>query len=572
MKLQYKQKIFFSFLFIFLLFTVGIILFERSQERKYKTEILEEKLDAYANMADAVLKRRHTTDDLLPLLPPNMRLTLIDKEGVVIFDNVIEASTVENHADRPEIIDARQHGKGTHIRTSHSNQQEYLYYAKRFGNQYIRMALPYDIQLKNFLKSDNLFLFYIIALFIVTLFLFNYASNIFGKSIKKLKDFTDAAGQNNSTMQRIEFPEDELGEIGKKIAHNYQQLEESKKSITSEREKLLQHVYTSEEGICFFSADRQVEFYNGLFMQYLNTIMQESDYAPAAIFSDIYFEKINSFLAQQDKNNRYFETKIERQGKTFMVRVNVFENSSFEIILNDVTKQEKTRLLKQEMTGNITHELRTPVASIRGCLETVLEHSLDSGKQRVFIQNAYNQTLVLSELIQDLGLLTKIEDTPRSFSTEEVNIVKLIEDLKNDLEYALKEKNTTMECDIPENTEVVGNKNLLYAIFRNLTDNAIRYAGSNISIQIKKYNEDKDFYYFSFADNGTGIPETHHLNRLFERFYRINEGRTRDTGGSGLGLSIVKNAVLFHHGTIIVKNRETGGLEFLFTLRKKTKQ
>jgi signal transduction histidine kinase len=569
MKLIYKQKIFFSFLFIFILFTTGIILFERSQERKYKTKMQEEKLDAYTDMANVVLKRYHTVDSLLPLLPENMRLTLIDQKGVVLFDNVIgNNQTIENHAERPEIIAARNHGKGAHIRTSHSNQQNYLYYAKRFDNQYIRMALPYDIVLKNFLKPNNLFLYFLILLFIVTLFLLLYASNIFGKSIKKLKDFTDAAEQNKLGRQKMEFPEDELGEIGRKIAHNYQQLAESKKSIALEREKLLQHVYSSEEGICFFSAERKVEFYNGLFMQYLNIIMRESNNNPADIFSDIHFEKINSFFSQQEKNDRYYETKIASQGKILTARVNVFENNSFEIVLNDITKQEKTRLLKQEMTGNITHELRTPVTGIRGCLETVLEHNLDSNKQRVFIQNAYNQTLVLSELIQDLGLLTKIEDAPRSFSTEEVNILKLIEDLNNDLEYALKEKNDKMEWNIPENTMIVGNKNLLYSIFRNLTDNAIRYAGSNISIQIKQYNEDKDFYYFSFADNGTGISEEHHLNRLFERFYRINEGRTRDTGGSGLGLSIVKNAVLFHHGTIIVKNRVTGGLEFLFTLRK----
>ena len=577
MRLKYKQKIFFSFLFIFILFTIGIVLLERSQERKYKTEILEEKLDAYTNMIDAVLKQwsgsdaesYRMADNLLPLLPPNMRLTLIDKQGTVLFDNVIdETQMIENHADRPEIVAARHHQKGSHIRTSHSNQQEYLYYAKRFGNQYIRVALPYDIQLRNFLKSNNLFLYYIIVFFIVTLFLLRYASNIFGKSIKKLKDFTDAAEQNNLTRQKMEFPEDELGEIGEKIAHNYQQLEDSKKSIVLEREKLLQHVYTSEEGICFFSSDRKVEFYNGLFIQYLNIIMPESNHNPAAIFSDIHFEKINSFLSQQEKDDRYFETKIASQGKILTARVNVFENNSFEIILNDITRQEKTRLLKQEMTGNITHELKTPVTGIRGCLETILEHSLDSDKQRVFIQNAYNQTLVLSELIQDLGLLTKIEDAPRSFTTEEVNMMKLIEDLENDLEYTLKEKNSKIELNIPKNTAVIGNKNLLYAIFRNLIDNAIRYAGSDITIQIKQYNEDKDFYYFSFADNGVGISEEHHLNRLFERFYRINEGRTRETGGSGLGLSIVKNAVLFHHGTIIVKNRATGGLEFLFTLKK----
>jgi len=123
-----------------------------------------------------------------------------------------------------------------------------------------------------------------------------------------------------------------------------------------------------------------------------------------------------------------------------------------------------------------------------------------------------------------------------------------------------------MQWNIPDDLTVNGNQNLLYAVFRNLTDNVIRYAGENIKIRISMYNEDKDFYYFSFYDTGCGIANENHLNRLFERFYRINEGRTRDSGGSGLGLSIVKNAVAFHKGSITVKNRKEGGLEFLFTV------
>ncbi|MCL2131380.1 MAG: ATP-binding protein, partial [Lentimicrobiaceae bacterium] len=130
------------------------------------------------------------------------------------------------------------------------------------------------------------------------------------------------------------------------------------------------------------------------------------------------------------------------------------------------------------------------------------------------------------------------------------------------------EKNMRMEWKMPDNLLIYGNFNLLYAIFRNLTDNAVRYAGNDTSIHIHLYNEDKDFYYFSYFDTGVGISEEHHLNRLFERFYRITEGRTRETGGTGLGLSIVKNAVLFHKGKIVAKNKVSGGLEFLFTIKK----
>jgi signal transduction histidine kinase len=122
--------------------------------------------------------------------------------------------------------------------------------------------------------------------------------------------------------------------------------------------------------------------------------------------------------------------------------------------------------------------------------------------------------------------------------------------------------------DIPVGTIVSGDKNLLYSVFGNLVDNAIKYAGRGIVIHIGCYHSDSEFYYFTFSDNGTGIADERHLGRIFERFYRISEGRTRDSGGSGLGLSIVRNAIAFHRGTISAKNRPSGGLEFLFKLPK----
>jgi len=233
-------------------------------------------------------------------------------------------------------------------------------------------------------------------------------------------------------------------------------------------------------------------------------------------------------------------------------------------------KQFRDHKYRQEITGNIAHELRTPVTSIRGYLETVLETKLDPEKEHYFINQAYNQTIILSELIRDMGLITKMEDAPSKFQLSPVCINKLLIELKTDLQLTLQEKRIEMEWDIPENLIIHGNQNLLYSIFRNLIDNTIRYAGESIKIEISG-NHDKQFCYFSFSDNGIGIDESH-LERLFERFYRINEGRTRDSGGSGLGLSIVKNAITFHKGFICAKNKEGGGLEFLFSLKIDNKQ
>ncbi|MDR1340209.1 MAG: two-component sensor histidine kinase [Prevotellaceae bacterium] len=577
MKASYKQKVFLYFFMIFAIFAAGIFVIWQLRERKNKTEILEEKLDAYADIIDAAISKQsglEVPDSLRALFPANIRLTVIDRQGHVRYDNTVrKTGTMENHAGRNEIVMADRAGTGSDIRISASNSRKYLYYAKRFNSYYIRVALPYDIKVHDFLKPDNLFLYYIVILFAGMLVLINLVAGWFGKSIKQLRDFALLTGNSRENESQFpifnsQFPKDELGEIGLKIMENYRQLDESKKEIALEREKLLQHVYSSEEGLCFFSADRSVEFYNGLFVQYLNVITDLANSDPASVFSDVSFDRIRSFLSNREAPDNYFETQIDRHGKNFAVRTNVFDDKSFEIIINDVTKQEKTRRLKQEMTGNITHELRTPVTGIRGCLETILERRLDPDKKDYFIKSAYNQVLTLSELIRDMSLITKMEEAPQSFRSEDVNVADLLKNLKNELEIQLQEKNIRMNWDFSENVAVRGNANLLYSIFRNLTDNVIRYAGTDIDIMISKFNEDRNFYYFSYSDNGAGIPDEQHLNRIFERFYRVNEGRTRDTGGSGLGLSIVKNAVAFHKGTIVAKNKAGGGLEFLFKLQK----
>jgi signal transduction histidine kinase len=559
-----KRKIFLSFFVIFTLFALGVLFIERSREQEFKTRSLEEKLDVYADIAHAAFAARGADCmETTRLFPANVRLTLIDAAGTVLHDNVVaESATMENHLSRPEIAAAKAKGFGSNVRVSSTNERKYLYRAKRFDDTFVRVALPYDINLQNVLKTDNLFLVHIVVLFVVMLVIIDFAAGRFGKSIRRLRDFTENLERGRQLS--LNFPDDELGEIGTKIAANFRRLDESRREIALEREKLLRHVHSSGEGLCFFSSDRSVEFHNALFMQYLNTIADETFDSPHAAFTDPALAEIAEFVRDGRKSGLRLETRIDRQGKTFAVRTNVFDDDSFEIIINDITKQEKTRRLKREMTENITHELRTPVTGIRGCLETVLSHCLEPEKRDHFIRNAYSQVLALSELIRDMSLITKIENAPQSFKTESVDMGELLESVKNDMEVQLRERNITFEWNL-DNVFVTGNRNLLYSVFGNLTDNVIRYAGANVCISVKKYGEDGKFYYFSYSDNGTGVPDEH-LNRLFERFYRISEGRTRDTGGSGLGLSIVKNAVAFHQGSVTAKNKTGGGLEFLFGL------
>lgn len=232
------------------------------------------------------------------------------------------------------------------------------------------------------------------------------------------------------------------------------------------------------------------------------------------------------------------------------------------------SEDDKTRL-KRQLTQNIAHELKTPVSSIQGYLETILENpDMDEVTRKEFMERCYAQSNRLGRLISDITLLSKIDEASASFSTEDVDIASMLEGIKKDVELQLGSRNMTFLILVAPGTVVHGNQMLLYSIFRNLTDNAIAYAGDGTTITMQCTDEDERQYYFSFSDNGSGVPEEH-LPHLFERFYRVDKGRSRKLGGTGLGLAIVKNAVLLHGGKISVRIAKSGGLEFIFSLSKK---
>jgi signal transduction histidine kinase len=569
MKRNFQQKLILSFLLIFAVCTICIAIYERQRAHQYKKDTLQEKLDVYVEVIAkyiSIENKNESLNDLLVLLPSNLRVTLMDSKNNVLYDNVIpDYSALENHAERPEIIAAMNNGSGSALRNSASDNTEYFYYAKKNDNKIIRIALPYDEQVQFLLKPDNKFLHFVVAIFLIGFVFILYVGSYFGKSIRKLRDFSQILYNRTDRVAIPKFPKDELGEIGARLVKDLHRIKEDEKRLVQEKEKLLQHLQASAEGICFFNADKTVAFYNGLFLQHFNIISHNSITIGKEILLDECFNSVNVFL-NHNLNEDYFETRISNQGRNFLLRMNVFEDKSFEIILVDITAEEKTRRLKQEMTGNIAHELRTPVTSIRGFLEILLNNNIAKEKRHEYLQRAFVQTQILSELISDMSLLTKIDEKAKSLYLENVDISQLIANVYADTSGVLGEKGIKFSNDIPRDIIIAGNPSLLYSIFRNLTDNVLRHAGSNVDINIKIHEIKDGKAYFIFADNGKGIENESHLSCLFERFYRVHEGRTRDTGGSGLGLSIVKNAILFHGGAISVRKGKEKGLEFLFSL------
>lgn len=231
-------------------------------------------------------------------------------------------------------------------------------------------------------------------------------------------------------------------------------------------------------------------------------------------------------------------------------------------------EREKKRAYKQRMSNNITHELRTPVAAIQGYLE-MLVHTpqLDAQRQQHFLTRAYAQSQRLTALIRDVALITKMEEAAELIPREHIELDTLLNDVATDLSDLAQEHALDLENRLPQGISLMGNYSLLYAILRNLIENSLKYAAPCRCI-IELIDQNPTHLHLRYRDTGKGVPEEH-LSRIFDRFYRPDEGRTRSNtdGGSGLGLSIVRNAVLFHGGVIRASNHPEGGLMFDFTLR-----
>lgn len=286
-------------------------------------------------------------------------------------------------------------------------------------------------------------------------------------------------------------------------------------------------------------------------------------------------ERLNQFAEMAERGERIFDTEPFPNDELGNISGNIVRlyarlqqaiadrDRQHRIALHE--QQEKHRI-KRQLTNNINHELKTPVASMQVCLETLMSHkNLSEEKRDEFVARCYAANERLRKLLADVSVITRMEDGGENIQKSPVCIKELVSEICDEYKEIAAEKGIEIAQNVSYDGEIEGSASLLSSIFHNLIDNALAYSGAT-RIEIKDGYSNSGFLAISVADNGCGVPPEH-LPRLFERFYRIDKGRSRQAGGTGLGLSIVKNAVLWHGGTIKVANRRGGGLIFIFTLR-----
>lgn len=582
--LPFSKRLFLSVVSLFIAFAICFILFQYQREKAYKSNLLNTQLQDYnAQLYDFIIENGIHQDLLQKYVArhmiPDLRLTLIDPKGKVIYDNFSkDFDKFGNHSSRKEISDALIYGSGYAIRR-HSESidgEEYFYSAHYYPMHQIivRSALPYNLSLSEHLQADSKYIWFTLFVSLLLIIIFYRFTHKLGMSITQLQEFTLRADRNDPIDPSIldAFPKNELGEISQHIIKIYKRLHRAKEALYIEREKLISHLQTSHEGLGVFTKERKEILVNSLFTQYANTISDHNLSSTEEVFAIPELTPVTNFLNHNEgnfsKEEKRYAFHIHKNARSFSVECIIFQDNSFEISISDITTEEEQARLKRQLTQNIAHELKTPVSSIQGYLETLLNNpNMPAETAHTFLERSYAQSNRLTLLLRDISVLTRMDEAPDLMVKEYVDLSQLVKNILNEVALNIEEKQITVLNRLPENLKINGNSSLLYSIFRNLMDNAIAYAGIGITVTIECFREDENFYYFSFSDTGVGVTEEH-LNRLFERFYRVDKGRSRKLGGTGLGLAIVKNAVLFHGGTIFAKNNVHKGLEFVFTLQK----
>ena len=578
-RIPFSQRLFWSIFVMFLGFTVCFLLFQYQREREFSQEKLNNVLSNYnyqlfsRTQQDTDINK--TVRQFIEDIPQKeLRVTIIDPNGKVLFDN---SGTEEfnNHNDRSEVRKARLYNEGFPIRTSGSTGRRYFYSASNIGSYIYRSALPYDPYVQSALSTDKDFIYFMILMTLIFFFVLSRFTFSIGRTISKLRDFALNIEKDRIPENDYIFPNDELGDISKNIVTLYHRQQKAKDELSMEREKLIKHFQYAKEGFAMFTAEGKEILSNILFIQFLNVI-SDNQIRQAEDAQDIReLEPIKAFLNKNIPNmNRKRKVlresvTIDKNGKIFLIECILFLDNSYEISINDISRQEEESRMKRQLTQNVAHELKTPVSSIQGYLETIISNpELTPDKRQFFLERCYSQSTRLTGLLRDISVLNRLDEASEMFDLSDINIPKLIVEIQKECSKEMEEKQITSEVILPGDPTIHGNYSLLYSIFRNLYDNAIAYAGEGSQITVNCYKEDPKFYYFSFADNGVGISEEH-INRIFERFYRVDKGRSRKVGGTGLGLSIVKNGVNFHKGQISAKSSPGKGVTFFFTLKKK---
>lgn len=554
-----SRKIFFSILWVSLailllsMIFMGIVFYniteeyslsELRSEAGYIAQAVENEGEIYLHM----IKDR------------SKRITLIAPDGVVLYDNSVEASTLENHSEREEVREAIEGGSGDSVRMSKTITKTTIYYAQKLSDgSVLRISVSKSSVLSVFLNMWFPLLFGILAVVSVAVVVGRRVSD---NIVKPINAIDLEKPLENETYEEITPLLTKIVRLNKTIA---KQLDESERR----RKEFMLITENMSEGFLVINSNKIILSYNSSALRLLEAEGAEENMSVLALNrSDAFREVIDNAL-----KGGHYEGILRREEKVYQLIGSPVSHHGegvvgAVILILDITEKEKREVLRREFTANVSHELKTPLTSILGFAELLKDGKVAHENIADFCGSIYDEAKRLITLVNDIIKLSEFDEERIEEEKEKVDLREIAEEVRDRLSNVAKSRNVTIKVG-GDSANISGIRNILLEMVYNLADNAVKYSneGGSIDITVSKGISGASI---TVKDRGIGIPYQYR-DRVFERFFRVDKSRSKQVGGTGLGLSIVRHGARMHGATVSVTSKENLGtsITLIFNLKSK---
>jgi two-component system, OmpR family, phosphate regulon sensor histidine kinase PhoR len=584
------QKKIFAYIMSVLLITLVISGFFTVQTiKKVNFSSIEEKLGSEAYILSQVLAAdlqssdiRHmksTLDDISKEL--HVRITVIDNRGMVLGETSYDPRNMENHLQRQEIQEALQGAVGKEIRYSTTMKADLMYIAQPIYNAdnvigVVRLSTPIK-EIEGMMKSINTnLLIALIPGLILSLLLVYRISVSITRPIKEIKNAAVDITHGKLDRSINIISSDEIGELAKAIDFMAASLKEKINSIKDKNTKMEAILSSVVNGIIAVDSHENILFINPMALKMLN--ITEVDIVGKHLLQVIRNNKIDNMIKSILENRRFEENEITvsyLEEKTFRLYSNAIKHPGSDeiigiiIIIQDVTEIKRLEKMRSEFVANVSHELKTPLTSIKGFVETLKLGAIEDNEATIrFLNIIEDEADRLNRLITDILSLSELETKKTKPRLELINTTDKIMEIVSMLQNQAGKKNISLKTNIAADVSTLkGDSDQFKQMLINLIDNAVKYTTEGGVVEVAAYNSESNVV-IRIKDNGIGIPKEH-IPRLFERFYRVDKARSRNVGGTGLGLAIVKYIAMQFESKIEVQSEVSKGTEFILTIPTK---
>ncbi|MGA1794289.1 MAG: two-component system histidine kinase PnpS [bacterium] len=582
-------KITLIFVAISALILIGIYVYLNSTLKRYtlqriRTNLIRQAFMARSFLDASPLSKAHDIqwDELADRIGKDqeIRVTVIALDGVVLGDSDLhphEIAVVENHLYRPEVQGALHAEFGESTRFSTTLRKDMLYIASVFGGDspggIIRLAMPLsEIQIVSG-YSKRLLIISLIVAFISSILFSVIASVYLSKPIQEMSAIAGEIAQGDFSRKVSLAANDELGDLARAFNRMSEQIRARIDEVTASKSRFEAVLLGMSEGVMVVDARCTILLMNESLRDLLAIHENAAGKKPLEVIRHIEIQEIaeNVLALERGKEPReisllFPEERILMVHSTPVVRRGNIDGAV--LVFHDVTELRRLERIRQDFVANVSHELKTPVTIIKGYAETLLDGALnDTQNAREFVEIIHSDADRLARLIDDLLDLSRIESGRLDLSFQSCSITAITERVVAELNRQAGERGIAIRVDIPRNIpKIRADEAAIAQVLLNLIDNAIKYNKTKGTVTISA-QEAGTHIKVEIADSGVGIPEKD-LDRIFERFYRVDKARSRELGGTGLGLSIVKHLVQEHNGQVSVKSILGQGSAFSFTIPK----